>query len=72
MKWEKALVACICIYLAVALPLHVFSQQLAEQCQPACEEVGCDIVLSAAVWGEKIECRCLDSIIRQEKFVTIS
>jgi len=71
MNLEKALVACVCVYLAISLPLYVFNQQAARQCQPACEEIGGDIVISAAVFADKIECRCLDSIIRQEKIVSI-
>ena len=72
MNWEKIVIVCICIYLAAALPLYVFNQQLTKKCLPACEEAGCDIVISAAVSGEKIECRCLDSIIRQEKIAVTS
>ncbi|MFA4855686.1 MAG: hypothetical protein WC634_03820 [archaeon] len=72
MKWESIAVLCIIAYLAIALPLYILNQQAVKQCQLACEEEGFDLVVSAASWGEKTECRCFDSIARQEKFVTIS
>jgi len=67
---EKILVACICIYLAVSLPLYILNQQAVRQCQPACEKEGFDIVISATTQGQKTECRCLDSITRREKVAT--
>jgi hypothetical protein len=70
MRWERIMAICVCAYLAVSLPLWLFSQEAARQCQPACEEAGCDIVLSAAVFEDRVECRCLDSITRQERIAT--
>lgn len=72
MNWEKALVACVCVYLAVSLPLYILNQQAVKQCQAACEENGFDIVVSAASCGGKTDCRCLDSIARREKIIAIS
>lgn len=72
MKWESIAVLCIIAYLAIALPLYILNQQAVKQCQPACEAEGFDIVISAASGGEKTECRCLDSITRQERIIPIS
>lgn len=71
MKLEKIAVLCIVAYLAIALPLYILNQQAVKQCQPACEENGFDIVISAAIAGEKIRCNCLDSVTRLEKIVEL-
>ena len=71
MKWEKIAIIVIVCYLAIALPVYLLNQQEMKECWPACEKEGYDIALSARILGEKIECRCLDSITRGGKIVEI-
>ncbi len=71
MKLEKIAVIAIVCYLAIALPVYIFNQQIVEKCEPACAKEGFDITISARILGEKIECRCLDSITRSEKSIEI-
>lgn len=71
MKWEKALGIAVVCYLAVAIPLYLFNAGSVNACEKACLAEGYDTVISAIFSGNETKCRCLDSITRAEKYITV-
>lgn len=71
MKWEKAFAIIVVCYLAIALPLYLLNSGSVHACREACSAEGFDIVISAAFSGTETNCRCLDSITRAEKYITV-
>ena len=50
MNWEKIVIACVCIYLAIAIPLYLTNQQTVEKCYEAIPEEF-DLVVGATGFG---------------------
>ena len=70
MSPEKILVIIVVVFLAISIPLYVLNQQAMEKCSEECQKEGYDSVISATFFGQK-ECRCLNSITRQEKTIIL-
>ena len=68
MSPEKIIVIAVVAFLAISIPVYALSQQAMEKCSPKCIEDGYDAVISAEFILKK-ECRCLNTITREEKLV---
>jgi len=71
MKLEKVLIACVALYLIVAIPLYLENNRLVGKCYGACEAEGFNIVISATPGEKGVQCWCMDSYSRNEKEVII-
>ncbi len=72
MKWKKIVIIAVICYLAISLPVYLFNQQAVKECEFACAKEEYNVVISANVSVEKIECKCFDSFTRKEKDIVIS
>ena len=72
MKWEKIAIVVVLCYLLIAIPLYFFNQQTVKECEFACAKEKYDLVISASIIEQNIECKCFDSFTRKEKDIVIS